>query len=125
MPSTNNGKANDFLSWEPECFRIVVAKSSVIGYRDASGTVLVDPHAEPSPRRWLLLGFLTVAMFFCYAHRQALAIAAPFMMKNLGLNAAATGLLLSAFFWSYSLAQVPAGWLLGSKLSPPKLVTVS
>jgi ACS family D-galactonate transporter-like MFS transporter len=67
---------------------------------------------ECPPRRWILLGFLTVAMFFCYAHRQTLAIAAPYMMKDLGLNQAAIGLLLSAFFWSYSLAQVPAGWLI-------------
>jgi ACS family D-galactonate transporter-like MFS transporter len=71
-----------------------------------------DPTADPSPRRWILLGFLTTAMFFCYVHRQALAIAAPFMMKDLGLNNAAIGLLLSAFFWSYSFAQVPAGWLI-------------
>jgi len=68
--------------------------------------------AEHSPRRWILLGFLTLAMFFCYAHRQTLAIAAPYMMKDLRLNQAAIGLLLSAFFWSYSLAQVPAGWLI-------------
>ena len=67
---------------------------------------------ERFPRRWVLLGFLTIAMFFCYVHRQTLAIAAPFMMKDLGLNQAAVGLLLSAFFWSYSLAQVPSGWLI-------------
>jgi MFS transporter, ACS family, D-galactonate transporter len=51
-------------------------------------------------------------MFFCYAHRQTLAVAAPFMMNDLKLNRAAIGLLLSVFFWSYSLAQVPAGWLI-------------
>jgi MFS family permease len=50
-------------------------------------------------------------MFFCYVHRQTLPIAAPFLMKDLGLNSASVGLLLSAFFWSYSLAQVPFGWL--------------
>ena len=51
-------------------------------------------------------------MFFCYAHRGTLSVAAPFLMKDLGLNPAVMGILLSAFFWSYSLAQVPAGWLL-------------
>jgi MFS family permease len=50
-------------------------------------------------------------MFFCYVHRQTLPIAAPFLMSDLGINNAAVGLLLSAFFWSYSLAQVPFGWL--------------
>ena len=57
-----------------------------------------DRALERSPRRWALLGFLTIAMFFCYAHRQTLAIAAPFMMKDIGLNNASVGLLLSAFF---------------------------
>jgi ACS family glucarate transporter-like MFS transporter len=51
-------------------------------------------------------------MFFCYAHRGTLSIAAPFLMKDLGINPAVMGVLLSAFFWSYSLAQVPAGWML-------------
>lgn len=65
-----------------------------------------------SPRRWVLLGFLTAGMFFCYAQRGSLSVAAPFLMKDLGFNRAVMGVLLSAFFWSYSLAQVPAGWLI-------------
>ena len=50
-------------------------------------------------------------MFFCYAQRGTLAPAAPFMMKELHLNAAAMGFLLSAFSWTYLAMQVPAGWL--------------
>jgi len=50
-------------------------------------------------------------MFFCYAQRGTLSVAAPFMMQDLGLSRAAMGVLLSAFFWSYSLGQVPAGWV--------------
>jgi len=50
-------------------------------------------------------------MFFCYAQRGTLSAAAPFMMKDLSLNAAEMGVLLSAFSWSYSAAQIPAGWL--------------
>lgn len=65
-----------------------------------------------SARRWILLGFLTTGMFFCYAHRGTLSVAAPFLMKDLGFNTAVMGILLSAFFWSYSIAQVPAGWMI-------------
>ena len=54
---------------------------------------------------------LAGAMIFCYAQRGALGIAAPSMMKELGLSAAVMGLLLSAFSWSYSFMQMPAGWL--------------
>jgi MFS family permease len=54
---------------------------------------------------------LIAAMVVCYAHRGALSIAAPFMMKDLGLPPSTMGILLSAFFWLYAFMQVPAGWV--------------
>jgi MFS family permease len=59
---------------------------------------------------WSLVLLLILAMVVCYAHRGALSIAAPFMMKDLGVPAATMGILLSAFFWLYAFMQVPAGW---------------
>jgi MFS family permease len=50
-------------------------------------------------------------MVACYAARGALSVAAPFMMKDLGLSPASMGLLLSAFFWLYAFMQIPAGWV--------------
>ncbi len=64
-----------------------------------------------SAQRWWLLVLLVTGMVFCYAHRGALPVAAPFMIRELHLSAAAMGILLSAFFWSYSFMQVPAGWI--------------
>jgi ACS family D-galactonate transporter-like MFS transporter len=66
---------------------------------------------QTRPLRGLLLFLLTLGMFFCYAQRGTLAPAAPFMMKELHLNAASMGFLLSAFSWTYLAAQIPAGWL--------------
>jgi MFS transporter, ACS family, D-galactonate transporter len=60
---------------------------------------------------WSLVVLLILAMVVCYAHRGALSIAAPFMMKDLGLPASTMGILLSAFFWLYAFMQVPAGWV--------------
>jgi MFS family permease len=59
---------------------------------------------------WSLVLLLILAMVVCYAHRGALSIAAPFMMKDLGVPASTMGILLSAFFWLYAFMQVPAGW---------------
>ena len=59
---------------------------------------------------WSLLTLLILAMVVCYAHRGALSIAAPFMMKDLGLPPSTMGILLSAFFWLYAFMQMPAGW---------------
>ena len=67
---------------------------------------------EERPRqRWMMLALLVGGLFFCYFHRSVLSVAAPFIIKDARLSPAAMGVLLSAFFWSYALAQVPAGWL--------------
>jgi len=74
-----------------------------------------EPHQSvplrESPQRWWLMTLLISAMIVCYAHRSSLAIAAPFMIKDLRLSLTAMGGLLSAFFWVYSFMQLPAGWI--------------
>jgi MFS family permease len=64
-----------------------------------------------SSERWWLMVLLITGMVFCYAHRGALSVAAPFIRKDLNLSLATMGILLSAFSWSYSFMQMPAGWL--------------
>jgi MFS transporter, ACS family, D-galactonate transporter len=63
-----------------------------------------------SPQRWWLLVMLVTGMVICYAHRGAISVAAPYMIKDLHLSSAVMGILLSSFFWCYSFLQVPAGW---------------
>ena len=64
-----------------------------------------------SPQRWVLMVLLVTGMIFCYAQRGALSVAAPFMMKQLNLSRSVMGVLLSAFSWTYSFMQMPAGWV--------------
>ncbi len=64
-----------------------------------------------SPQRWWLMALLVSGMVFCYSQRGALSVAAPFMIRDLRLTPSSMGVLLSTFFWSYSLMQIPAGWL--------------
>jgi ACS family glucarate transporter-like MFS transporter len=66
---------------------------------------------KDSPQRWWLAVLLNIGLLFCYVHRSSLSIAAPFMIKDLGLSTAIMGILLSAFFWPYAFMQTPAGWL--------------
>lgn len=59
-----------------------------------------------------------------YLDRANLSIAAPQMMKDLGLTATDIGLLGTVFSWSYALMQLPAGWLIdrfGTKKCMPGL----
>ena len=54
---------------------------------------------------------LGLSVFINYIDRSNLSIAAPLLKDELGLTAVQLGTLLSAFFWTYGLMQVPAGWL--------------
>ncbi len=79
---------------------------------DAAKEVRLSPRPlKDSPQRWWLAALLVTAMLFCYAHRGAMSVAAPFMSEDLGFNPAKTGVLLSAFFWVYAFMQMPTGWL--------------
>ena len=72
---------------------------------------LTGPGAVPSNRRsWAIVGLLTLAAFINYVDRASLSVALPLISADLGLGPATKGLLLSAFFWSYSAMQIPTGW---------------
>src|ERR1700733_15829598 len=62
--------------------------------------------------RWLMIGMCFLANAISYIDRANLAIAAPSIRAELGLDAVARGLVLSAFFWTYAFLQLPAGWFI-------------
>ena len=70
--------------------------------------------------RWLIIWMCFIANAISYIDRANLAIAAPFIRQELGLGAAAMGVVLSAFFWTYAAMQLPSGWIvdrIGVRLS--------
>jgi len=54
---------------------------------------------------------LAAVLFINYVDRGALPTAAHLVQADLHLNEKQLGLLFSAFFWTYSLVQIPVGWL--------------
>jgi len=62
--------------------------------------------------RLFIVTMLFVVTTVNYADRATLSIAGPALSKELGLDPVALGYVLSAFGWSYVIAQVPGGWLL-------------
>jgi len=62
-------------------------------------------------RRWVLVGLLGLAALINYLDRATLSVALPLIASDLSLDPTAKGLVLSAFFWSYALLQVPVGLL--------------
>ena len=62
-------------------------------------------------RTTAIVALMALAVFINYVDRGNLATAAPLIKDELKLTNTQVGLLLSAFFWSYTPGQVFAGWL--------------
>ncbi len=61
-------------------------------------------------RRWTIVGLLFTASTINYLDRAAISFALPLISIDFHLTPETKGLLLSSFFWSYALMQVPIGW---------------
>lgn len=62
-------------------------------------------------RRWTVVGLLFTASLINYFDRATISFALPLISRDLQLGPEAKGVLLSAFFWSYALMQIPMGIL--------------
>ena len=60
---------------------------------------------------WLIVALLAAALFLNYVDRGTVPTAMPLIQDELGLSPRQVGVLLSAFFWSYALLQIPVGWI--------------
>jgi MFS family permease len=68
----------------------------------------VDPaRAARSP----IVFLLAAVLFINYVDRGTLPTAAHLMQGELRLTPVQMGMLLSAFFWTYTVSQIPVGWL--------------
>ena len=59
----------------------------------------------------LVLILLVVSVAINYLDRGVLSVSAPILQRELTLSPTEMGLLFSAFFWSYAVFQLAAGWL--------------
>jgi MFS family permease len=71
-----------------------------------------DSPAAPSGQvRYIVLTFLCLAATLSYIPRISIGVAEQAIREDLDLTRTQMGWVLSAFFWSYALFQVPSGWL--------------
>src|SRR5689334_5241268 len=85
-----------------------------------------DPKTERnsmSTRQWTVVLLLVLSVLINYVDRSNLSLAVPAIRHQFSLDPVQIGLLLSAFFWTYSLTQLfgvagyisdrfPVGWVL-------------
>ena len=74
--------------------------------------------------RWKLFLLLLVLVAVNYIDRGSISVALPIIQKEFNLAPELVGLLLSAFFWTYALMQIPVGWLI-DRFGPRKVMTAS
>ena len=66
---------------------------------------------RPTTIRYRALAWLTLAAALAYLCRNAVGVAESTLRQDLGLSLEQSGWFMGAFFWTYSLFQVPSGWL--------------
>ncbi len=68
---------------------------------------------EARSTRWWIIGVLSLGMIIAYVSRAALSVplALPEFIRTFHLTNIDRGVLNSAFFWTYAVLQIPAGWL--------------
>jgi len=68
---------------------------------------------EVDSNRWPIIGVLSFGMIIAYVSRAALSVplAMPAFIHAFHLSLTDRGILNSAFFWTYVLLQIPAGFV--------------
>ena len=63
----------------------------------------------PTTSRWVILSIVVIAFTQTHLQRMAFAPLIPTFVADLDLSYAAAGTLQTAYFWTYTLAQIPIG----------------
>ena len=72
--------------------------------------------------RWQTFVLLLFVGALSYIDRISLSIGMPLIAKEFDLSPQMQGVLLSSFFWTYALFQIPGGWL-ADKIGPRRILT--
>src|SRR5260370_9145428 len=65
----------------------------------------------PRSYRWVILAVCTLAFVEVHVHRLAFSPLIPTFVADLGITYTTAGTIQTAYFWTYTLFQVPVGVL--------------
>src|SRR4051794_13748102 len=74
--------------------------------------------------RWKIFFLMLCLVSINYIDRASLSIAMPLISREFNLNAMEQGLILSSFFWTYTIMQVPGG-MLADRFKPRIMIAVA
>ncbi|MBP2639821.1 MAG: major facilitator superfamily 1 [Firmicutes bacterium] len=75
-------------------------------------------------KRWVVLAVSWIVFFVAFLDRVNLSVAMPLISKEFSLSPEQVGYLFSAFFISYTVFQIPGGYL-SDKVGPKKVLLVA
>ncbi|WP_145308759.1 MFS transporter [Gimesia fumaroli] len=67
--------------------------------------------AAPTHARFMVLTLLCLVAAVAYISRNAISVPAKLIQEELDISLTQMGWVMSAFFWSYALSQIPSGWI--------------
>lgn len=67
--------------------------------------------AAPTHARFMVLTLLCLVAAVAYVSRNAISVPAKLIQEELDMSLTQMGWVMSAFFWSYALSQIPSGWV--------------
>jgi ACS family D-galactonate transporter-like MFS transporter len=76
-----------------------------------SATAFSGENAAPTKVRWKIFLMMLFLISINYVDRASLSVAMPLISKEFNIGPAVEGLLLSSFFMTYALMQIPGGML--------------
>lgn len=79
---------------------------------------------KPTNVRWKIFIILFLLVVVSMIDRASISIAMPTIAKDLNLSGTMQGLILSGFFWTYAIMQIPGG-LLADKYGARIVLTIS
>ncbi|MBB4985302.1 MULTISPECIES: MFS transporter [Streptomyces] len=93
-----------------------------LGKTVPAATAPAPAGGRPSRVRWKMFVLLLGVVALNYIDRGSVSVALPLITDDLGLSKETTGFVLSAFFWTYALMQIPGGWL-ADRFGPRRMVS--
>lgn len=72
--------------------------------------------------RWRIFILLLLVGALSYIDRISLSVGMPLIAEEFNISPEMQGVLLSSFFWTYAIFQIPGGWL-ADKIGPRKILT--
>jgi len=120
---TGRPEARTAATLEPPAAVAVPSLGTGIPLRTPARSARV-PVASPAPTRtrWRIFAVIFALTVINLVDRTALPIAMPTIADEFAMSSTMQGVVLSAFFWSYALLQVPGGWLI-DRLGPRAVIS--